>query len=123
MPASLYHIIVADAQPQVRGLLARIVANTYPAATISIAGGHQEALGVFDRRGADLILTNHDLPQLDGLLLIQTLRARGATLPIVMLSADPSVAPAALAAGATRFVAKPFHVAELVSLLLTLLPA
>jgi CheY-like chemotaxis protein len=122
MPTTPYHVIVADDQPEMRGLLALVVGRTYPAVTISAVADGLDALQLFDQAGADLILSNHDMPRLDGIGLAQAIRARGAALPIVMVSADVGTAPAALAAGVTRFVAKPFTVAALAGVLTALLP-
>ncbi|HWQ14070.1 MAG TPA: response regulator [Roseiflexaceae bacterium] len=122
MSTTSYHVIVAEDQPTMRGLLVRIVARTYSAVTISAVADGQLALQVFDQAGADLILTNYDMPHLDGIGLAQAIRARGATLPIVMVSADTSAAGAAMAAGVTHFLAKPFQLADLTRVLTTLLP-
>jgi CheY-like chemotaxis protein len=123
MNTTSYHVIIVDDQAGVRGVLARVVARTYPAVTISALGNGLEALEVFDRHGADLLITNHQMPGLTGLELIREVRARNVLLPIIMVSADMSVEPLALAAGATRFVEKPFTVPDLAQILRSLLPA
>ena len=63
------------------------------------------------------------MPILDGLELIRTLRAQGATMPILSLSAEPHIAEAMLAAGANAFLTKPFRLAECTQVLRSLLPS
>ncbi|MFO7168620.1 MAG: response regulator [Chloroflexota bacterium] len=123
MSTTSYHIIIVDDQSGVRGVLARVVARTYPAVTITALGNGQEALQVFDQYGCDLLITNYRMPGLTGIELIREVRARTSTLPIVMVSADRSIEPLALAAGATRFVEKPFTIPELAQVLRSLLPS
>ncbi len=117
-----YHIIIADDTDSMRGILARIIARTYPSVRISAVANGQEALSIFEREGADLIVTNNRMQQMDGLSLIRTLRSRNETTPIVMVSSDASLEQLALAAGANYFVAKPFTMQELTRVLITILP-
>lgn len=117
-----YHIIIADDTDSIRGLVARVVARTYPAVRISAVADGQDALDIFQSEGADLLITNNDMPRLDGIALVQQVRAVSATLPIIMISANPAMASAALAAGVTSFVGKPFTVGQLTHELTKLLP-
>jgi two-component system, NarL family, capsular synthesis sensor histidine kinase RcsC len=122
MPSS-YHVIIADDDAVMRSLIEHIVVRIYPTATISAANNGVEALLVYDQRGADLLITNYDMPALNGLMLVETLRVqRQATLPIVMVSANPAIERQALAVGVTRFLAKPFTVTQLTQVLTGLLP-
>jgi CheY-like chemotaxis protein len=118
-----YHIIIADDNDGVRAVIARVVVRSYPSVHISATRDGQDALDLYDQRGADLLITNNDMPRLSGLQLIEALRVhRQATLPIVMVSADATIAPRAHALGVTRFVAKPFTLGQLAQVLRSLLP-
>lgn len=64
-----------------------------------------EAVEFIRQRRVDLILTAYLLPQIDGLQFISTVRSMNAHVPILMLSGVP-IKAAALARGATGFVAK-----------------
>lgn len=121
MTTTSRHVIIADDEPAVRGLLARIVAHTFSAVTISAVADGQAALDVFRRHGADLVLTNQAMPNVDGLTLIRSVRAHDPHVPIVMVSATAATRPAALSAGASAFVLKPFTVAEITQVLRALL--
>ena len=65
----------------------------------------------------DLIVTDRMLPQLDGLTLIEQLRARGSDTPVLVLSALGSVDDRirGLKAGGDDYLTKPFAFAELLA--------
>jgi two-component system response regulator MprA len=111
-----------DDHAAVRAVLARVVAQRCPDAMIVKAANGVEALSSIAQQPPDLIITDYQMPLMNGLELIRTLRAQGATMPIVVLSSDTSIAEAILAAGATTFLPKPFHIQVLREQLCTLLP-
>ena len=61
------------------------------------------------------VITDLNLPAIDGIELIRRMRARGRGTPIIVVSAnaDPHAPARALAAGADAFFAKPFSPAEI----------
>ena len=59
---------------------------------------------------------------MDGLQLVRTLRGQGASMPILMLSSESSVAAVAQQAGATAFLSKPLAIGSFSQFLHTLLP-
>jgi two-component system response regulator FixJ len=66
-----------------------------------------------DARGC--LVTDLKMPEMDGVQLIRELKARGATLPVIVVTghADVTRAVEAMKAGAAEFIEKPFE-AELV---------
>lgn len=64
---------------------------------------------------ADLILLDLNLPQLDGLHILQRMRTRGIATPVIILTARGAVGDrvAGLNAGADDYLAKPFDLEEL----------
>jgi len=120
--APFYHVIIADDDIGVRAVLVHIVQQTYPGATVSAVADGLAALHLYDQQGADLVLTNHTMPRMSGISLITALRTRNPTVPIIMVSGDISQAQAARAAGATHFLAKPFTRAQIVQVLISVLP-
>ena len=117
-----YHVIIADDDDGIRAVIARIVVHTYPSVTISAVSDGLDVILIYEQRGADLVITNNHMPVLSGLSLIEQLRIRSATLPIVMISADATIERRALALGASRFLGKPFALAQLVQILTSILP-
>ena len=121
MPAA-YHVIIADDDAAIRSLIARIVARTYDPVTTSAVPDGLDALLIYQQQGADLVITNQEMPILSGLSLIERLRVLSATLPIIMVSAHPSVESQARAVGVTHFLLKPFPITQLVQLLKSVRP-
>jgi DNA-binding response OmpR family regulator len=80
-----------------------------------IATRAEDALGLVE--GADAVLIDLAMPDVDGFELCRRLRAGGYARPIVMVSARPGadLPSKAAAAGANEFVRKPFDNADLVA--------
>lgn len=79
------------------------------------AGDGRDALDVIDQNAVGLVLLDLMMPRFDGLQMLDSLRSRSVTPPVIVLSAASDVAARvqALDRGAVDFVGKPFHVAEL----------
>jgi len=120
MPAA-YHVIIADDDTAIRSLIARVVVRTYSLVMISAVSDGLDALLIYQQGGADLVITNQEMPFLSGLSLIERLRVLSATLPIIMVSAHPNVESRARAVGVTHFLLKPFLITQLVQLLTSVL--
>src|SRR3954471_7153310 len=95
------HILISEDYAAVRNLLTTIVARMYPTGTITPVATSIQALAAYDQHGADIVITNVKQPIMRGLALIQTLRDQQASLPILAISMDGSIAELVLAAGAT----------------------
>jgi two-component system OmpR family response regulator len=85
----------------------------------------EEAIELWDRQPYDVVLTDYNLRGMNGIVMIATLKARGAAdLPTVVFTAydDARIQKEARAVGVTRFVTKPFVIEEFVKLTRELLP-
>ncbi|HEX2100201.1 MAG TPA: response regulator, partial [Candidatus Synoicihabitans sp.] len=82
--------------------------------TVAEGGG---ALAALDRTAFDLLVLDWMLPGADGIEVLRHARARGKTLPVLMLTVRDSVNDrvAGLEAGADDYVSKPFAFAELLA--------
>jgi CheY-like chemotaxis protein len=116
------HILIAHDHDLVRKLLAQLVAQIYPSATITAVTNGAEALNTFTQDGIDLLITNGHMPGMGGADLIRALRAQQATCPIVMVSSDTSIEAAALAVGANHFLRTPVDTTEFQQAVTLLLP-
>jgi CheY-like chemotaxis protein len=69
----------------------------------------QAALEWLARQHPDLILTDCQMPRLDGIALVRRLRARGDQTPVIMISGqtESRVIDVALKAGVNQYLAKP----------------
>ncbi len=85
----------------------------------------ENALEILGREGFDLMILDVNMPRMDGLTLLQFIRARGEwqTLPVMMLTTEgqESDRERALAMGATAYLTKPFKPTELLALVASLL--
>jgi two-component system chemotaxis response regulator CheY len=74
------------------------------------AGDGNEALSLALDEQPDLILADWNMPGLDGLALLQQLRAQGSTAPYGFVTSEVSekTRETALAAGASFVITKPF---------------
>ena len=119
-------LIIDDEEPNVR-LLARVLTRAGFDNFISTTDS-READVLFADFQPDLVLTDWLMPEVDGCVVIEQLRALTATddyLPIVVLTADvtPQTKKRALTAGATDFLTKPFDQIEVLLRIQNLLKA
>jgi DNA-binding NarL/FixJ family response regulator len=82
-------------------------------------GSAREALDRFASAPPDVAIIDYRMPGMDGLELLETLRADGHAAPIVVLSADRdhNTVKRCLSAGARGFVAKESHIDVLLAAL------
>jgi hypothetical protein len=107
-------VLVVDDEPMNRRLLGDLVGREGFEAIL--AGGGQAALDIIDQTPIDLVLLDLMMPQVDGMAVLEALRARGrlGALPVVVVTAhdDRSARRKALAAGAIDFITKPIDHVE-----------
>lgn len=108
---------------------AEVVQNALEAHGIQvmIAGNAMEALELYQQAKPNLILLDVMMPEIDGLTLLQWLREHSEkdNIPIHIVSAKakPEDRDAALKAGASGFLAKPFTMQELLGLMARYFPS
>jgi DNA-binding response OmpR family regulator len=90
---------------------------------VRIAGTGQDALRIAEEWPPHLVLLDLMLPGMDGYKVLQTLRARGQTIPVVILSARGEEADKVrgFKLDADQYVTKPFGVLELLERVAALL--
>ena len=89
----------------------------YEGFEVEEAATGREALAAVARFDPDLIVLDWMLPDIDGIMVCRQMRARGATLPILMLTARGEVDERVmgLEAGADDYLCKPFEIDELLA--------
>ncbi|MGI5226879.1 response regulator transcription factor [Actinoallomurus iriomotensis] len=108
-------MLVVDDEPAVRESLASSLAfEDYEVVT---AADGVAALDELDRTQPDLAVLDILMPRMDGLTACRRLRARGETLPVLMLTARDTVGDrvTGLDAGADDYLVKPFELDELLA--------
>jgi len=111
------HILVADDEPSIRMMLqAGLGLNGFQVTT---ARSGREALLKAAASSFDAVLSDIYMPDLNGLDLVRELREQQHAIPLVLMTAQASLEAAveAVSRGATDFIAKPFEIGALVSLL------
>jgi CheY-like chemotaxis protein len=114
--SSSHYILIAEDDPIIRALIARVVTTTVPDSQLVIAATGTEALNALQQQRFTAIITDYNMPGATGLDVVALARSQSPTVPIVLLSADSNIQTAALAAGAHYFVHKPFAVEDLTQL-------
>lgn len=100
------HFIIADDDHELRFMIRHVILRHYPHAEISEAADGTEALRLYVDGGADLMVIDHMIPNLNGTELIRELRSLKAGIPLVMVSNLPEAKEEAMTAGATCFLDK-----------------
>ena len=91
-PIRLEHVMAVDDNVINRTILERQLAAQ--GLRVTMAGTAQAALEFFASgagEGVDLLITDHEMPGLDGLDLVLKLRAAGHRVPVILLSSSPAV--------------------------------
>ncbi|CAN5169903.1 hypothetical protein BH18ACT4_BH18ACT4_10580 [soil metagenome] len=108
-------ILVAEDEERIASLLRKAFAKS--GFEIEIAPDGPVALDLLAASSFDLVILDLGLPGIDGREVLRTIRDRGQTLPVVVLTARHEVSDKvdALRGGADDYVTKPFSVHELVA--------
>ena len=106
-------ILVVDDSAAIRKILTRVLRQTGMAIqTIHEAGDGQEALAVMAQHRIDLVLSDINMPKMDGLQLLASLKAspQWHSIPVVMITTEGGETKVAEAVrlGAAGYVRKPF---------------
>jgi len=114
MSAAVPKILVVDDEPPIRKLL-RLGLSVHGYQILEATNG-KTALDMMSQQ-PDLIILDLGLPDVEGLDLLRTMRARDERVPIVVLSSrgDETSKVQALDLGADDYVTKPFGTEELLA--------
>ncbi len=118
------HVLIVDDSASIR----QMVEVTLRSAgyDVTSAKDGQEAFELCQRGRYDFVLTDQNMPRMDGLTLIKSLRTlpNFRTTPIVVLTTESSddMKSKGRAAGATGWMVKPFDPAKLLQVAAKVLP-
>jgi len=106
-------VLVVDDSAAIRKILQRVLRQTGMAIrTIHEAGDGQEALELLKSQSVDLVLTDINMPKMDGIQLLGALKAspRWQKIPVVMITTEGGETKVgeAVRLGAAGYVRKPF---------------
>lgn len=110
--ASVPRCLVVDDEPRLRQILVRVMrADGF---IVDEASNGFEAIAQMERHPATLILTDIEMPKMDGFSLLRELRSRWPDAAVMMISGngDVQTAVSCLSVGALDYLTKPFHLEE-----------
>jgi two-component system response regulator VicR len=107
-------ILLADDEPSIQSVMREIVEDGGYEFCSALDG--EEAFSVIEQESPDLIILDVMMPKMDGFRVCSTLRERGVTIPIIILSAKGDLVDKSIgfAAGADDYLVKPFSPEELI---------
>jgi len=118
-------VLTVDDSPSIRQAIK--IAMTSAGHEVVEAGDGAEGLAKANSGAFDLIITDLNMPVMDGLTMIRTLRAQpahaGAPILFLTTESDDAIKAQAKAAGATGWVTKPFQPDQLVRIVSKVLAA
>ena len=111
-------IFIVDDDPKIGELFAKVLARDGYAAT-GFTSAEPLLQAIDDGKTPDLVLTDLMMPDVSGMELIEMLRERGLTLPVIVMTAHSSVQTAveAMRLGAFHYLQKPVNLEEMRALL------
>ena len=108
-------VVVVDDDLSVRRSLARLLASA--GYEVTMCSSAEEFLAMRNLPRPACLVTDVRMPGMTGLDLLDVLRTRRPSLPIILLSGDAGASAHARAAGAVRFLLKPFASEDLLGAL------
>ena len=103
-------VLLADDSGVMRKIIVRSLNACYVTDIVEAADG-VEAIESFKNDSFDLVMTDWNMPNKNGLEVIQEIRATGSKVPILMITteAEKKAVLAAIQAGVTDYLTKPFE--------------
>ena len=114
LPGSLGRLLLVDDEAALLEVWSEIL--RHEGWTVETAGDGAGALEILTRNAFDAILTDIDMPGLNGLQLLRAIRARELDVPVVLMTGNPRTDTAiqAVEHGALRYLVKPVGAATLI---------
>jgi two-component system OmpR family response regulator len=105
-------LLVVEDEPDILDVL--VTSLSFLGYEVDGAASGRQGLSMVRERGPDLVLLDIMLPDLDGFEVVRRLRAGGARVPVVFLTAQESgeAVVGGLDLGADDYITKPFRLAE-----------
>lgn len=107
-------VLVVEDEPEVRDLVSE--ALSVAGHQTLIASDGLEAINLLQTKKPDLIISDVNMPKLDGFSMVEKIRDRGIETPVIFLTARSEKPDVGLGfrIGADDYVAKPFGIEEIV---------
>jgi two-component system chemotaxis response regulator CheY len=111
--AMAYNILIVDDSIPMRAVVKKVIkASGFDIGDFFEAGNGKEALQVLDEQWLDLVLTDYNMPDMNGLELLKAMKSSDtlADIPVVIVTTEGSELRMEefLQQGATAYIKKPF---------------
>lgn len=108
-----YNILIVDDSTPMRAVIKKIIrASGFDVGAFFEAANGSEALARLDENWLDLVLTDYNMPDMDGLALLKKMKADDCikTIPVVVVTTEGSHSRIDdfMAYGAAAYIKKPF---------------
>ncbi len=108
-----YNILIVDDSFPMRAVIKKVIkASGFDIGELLEAGNGKEALQVMDQHWLDLVLTDYNMPDMNGLELLKAMKQSDtlADIPVVMVTTEGSDQRVEefLCQGAAAYIKKPF---------------
>ena len=112
-------VLIVDDQRLMLDAIHSVLERDEDIEVVGEADSGEKVFALVAQIGPDAVLLDVRMPGMDGLAVLEQIRERWASLPVIMLSGidDPALVRAALERGASAFVLKHVHVRDLASAL------
>jgi two-component system chemotaxis response regulator CheY len=102
-------ILLVDDSRTIRNIQRNMLSSMGHTDVLEAADG-VEALSTIQARRPDLVLVDWNMPGMDGITLLRTIRETDKKLPLIMVTteAEPQLVQESLTAGANDYLVKPF---------------
>jgi two-component system chemotaxis response regulator CheY len=113
-----YNVLIVDDSTPMRAVIKKVVkASGFNLGRIFEASNGKEALDLLEREWLDLVLTDYNMPEMDGLMLLEEMQKNESfmSIPVVMITTEGSKQRVEefLDKGAKAYIKKPFSPEEI----------
>jgi YesN/AraC family two-component response regulator len=116
----ILHLLIVDDDPKVLKLLHAVIEQKFgDRVTIDAVNDPRDALRILDAKDVDLLITDLEMPEIDGLELVRSAKQKDAWTQILILTAhcDSHVLVEAMSLGAADYLLKTMSVIDLESII------
>ena len=103
-------VLLVDDSGVMRKIILRAL-NALEITDVVEAADGAEGIDAFKEHDFDLVLTDWNMPQMNGLELLKAIRATGSSVPVIMITTESEQGRVleAIQSGATNYLVKPFE--------------
>lgn len=112
-------LLVVDDAVVARKMIKRLLAGShYDGVTLVEANSGEKGLELYDD-SVDVIMSDWNMPGINGLEFVKEIRSKNATVPIIMITTEGTLQKVNLAkeAGVDEYIVKPFSAEKLIEAL------